>query len=47
MRLEGKSVLITGAVRDIGRAFADRYIREGTRIAIADIILEAARKTGR
>ena len=42
-RLEGKSALITGAAQGIGRGFAEAYVREGARVAIADINLEAAR----
>ncbi|RON51650.1 L-iditol 2-dehydrogenase [Pseudomonas frederiksbergensis] len=41
-RLEGKSTLITGAARGIGRAFAQAYINEGATVAIADINLERA-----
>lgn len=44
-RLKGKSALITGAARGIGRAFAEAYVREGATAAIADIDLEAARNT--
>src|SRR5438445_8283472 len=44
MRLAGKSALITGSARGIGRAFAEAYIGEGATVAIADINLEAAKK---
>ncbi|MBA1139907.1 L-iditol 2-dehydrogenase [Mesorhizobium neociceri] len=45
MRLKGKSALITGSARGIGRAFAEAYTREGAVVAIGDINLEAAEKT--
>jgi D-sorbitol dehydrogenase (acceptor) len=45
MRLQGKSALITGSARGIGRAFAEAYIREGAIVAIADINLEAGKVT--
>jgi NAD(P)-dependent dehydrogenase (short-subunit alcohol dehydrogenase family) len=44
-RLSGKSALITGAARGIGRAFAEAYVREGAIVAIADINLDAAKAT--
>lgn len=44
-RLEGKSALITGSARGIGRAYAEAYIREGAIVAIADINLERATAT--
>ncbi|MEZ5778032.1 MAG: L-iditol 2-dehydrogenase [Paracoccaceae bacterium] len=44
-RLVGKTALITGAARGIGAAFAEAYVAEGARVAIADLNLDAARKT--
>ena len=44
-RLDGKSALITGAARGIGRAFAEAYVREGARVAIGDINIDRARET--
>ena len=49
-RLAGKSALITGAARGIGLHFAEAYVNEGARVAIADINiergLEAAKRLG-
>lgn len=45
MRLAGKTAIITGAARGIGRAFAERYIAEGATVAIADINDAAVRAT--
>ena len=45
MRLQGKSAVITGAARGIGRAFAAAYVAEGATVAIADINLKAAEAT--
>jgi D-sorbitol dehydrogenase (acceptor) len=44
-RLEGKSAIITGSARGIGRAFAEAYVREGARVAIADIDFDRASET--
>ncbi|MFN3662833.1 L-iditol 2-dehydrogenase [Yoonia sp.] len=41
-RLDGKTALITGAARGIGLAFAEAYIREGARVALADIDIARA-----
>ena len=37
MRLEGRGALVTGAARGIGRAFAGASLREGARVAVADV----------
>ena len=44
-RLEGKTALITGAARGIGLAFAEAYMREGARVAVADIDIDRARES--
>jgi 3(or 17)beta-hydroxysteroid dehydrogenase len=36
-RLAGKSVLVTGAASGIGRSMVEMFVREGARVAIADI----------
>lgn len=47
MRLAGRTALITGAARGIGRAFAAAYLHEGARVAIADVDEAGAIQTAR
>ena len=43
--LEGRTAVVTGAARGIGRAIAQRLATEGARVTIVDINGEAASKT--
>jgi 3-hydroxybutyrate dehydrogenase len=45
MKLESKSALVTGAASGIGKEIAFAYAREGARVAIADLKLDAAEGT--
>lgn len=45
MHLENRVALITGAARGIGRAIAERYAREGARVAVADIDVQGCAET--
>ncbi|MFA4992034.1 MAG: 3-oxoacyl-[acyl-carrier-protein] reductase [Candidatus Omnitrophota bacterium] len=47
LSLKGKIALITGGARGIGREIAFTLAREGADIAICDVNLEEAEKTGR
>ncbi len=44
MQLKNKTVLITGGAHGIGRAMAERFHREGARVAVADLEIEPARE---
>jgi 3-oxoacyl-[acyl-carrier protein] reductase len=47
MRLDNKTALVTGAGSGIGKAIAETYAREGARVALADINVDAARSAAR
>jgi len=43
--LAGETAAITGAARGIGRATAEAFLRQGMKVAIGDVDLEAAERT--
>ncbi len=45
MRFKGKTALITGSARGIGRAIAERLASEGARVIISDVLEDVARST--
>jgi NAD(P)-dependent dehydrogenase (short-subunit alcohol dehydrogenase family) len=44
MRLQGKTAVITGGARGIGRAIAEAYVSEGARVVIADFLFDEAKQ---
>jgi NAD(P)-dependent dehydrogenase (short-subunit alcohol dehydrogenase family) len=47
MNLSNKRILITGAARGLGRAFAETAIQAGARVAIADVLEDLGKDTAR
>ncbi|HEY1979881.1 MAG TPA: SDR family oxidoreductase [Xanthobacteraceae bacterium] len=47
MRLEGKTAIVTGAGSGIGKCIAETYVKEGARVTMADIDLDAAKLAAR
>jgi NAD(P)-dependent dehydrogenase (short-subunit alcohol dehydrogenase family) len=45
MKLENKVAVVTGSAEGIGRAIAEEFIKEGAKVAIADINLIKAQET--
>jgi len=44
VRLQGKVALITGAARGQGAAAAKRYVAEGAKVMIADVLDEPGKE---
>ena len=47
MNLQDKSCIITGAARGIGKTIAERYVKSGAKVAIADLRLADAEATAK
>ena len=44
-RLQNKVAIVTGAARGLGKGIAKRLVNEGTKVVVADVLLEEAEKT--
>src|SRR5580698_3327805 len=47
MRLENKTALVTGAGSGMGKCIAETFAREGARVALVDINIDAAKSAAR
>ncbi len=47
IRLDGKRILVTGAARGLGEAFAEAAVAAGAKVAIADILAERGQETAK
>ena len=43
MALQDKVAVITGAARGIGKAIAERYVKEGAKVVVADLNEQGAK----
>ena len=46
-RIKGKSAIVTGGARGIGKAIVRKLLSEGARVMIADILADEAKKTAK
>ena len=46
-RIEGKIALVVGAAQGIGEAIATRFVEEGAKVVIADVLDEAGQATAK
>ena len=47
MKLKDKAALVTGGARGIGAAIVKRYVEEGARVVVADVLLDEAAATAK